>query len=340
MTSALFFVRVYDFWRFLPVFTLYRSLFGVFYLYIFDPVIILFVFFNYFLQKVIVFLFRLRYTFFMKFKYLIKNSLPKNVKVPPHAHNCYEFIYYFSAEGEIQYNSDYKSSSEEKLVYTPFKNGAVKSASFTDKSFIIIPPGIVHNEINREKSSVVAIGFDVEPDEKIIIDGLILKPFEDSFNIQSSVNEILEEFFDSPPHSGLMIDSLLTQIIIKISRLLLKTNEQMDFNFIRQYLDEYYMTDVDIDAISKQIGYSKSHFRAVFRKKFNVSFKQYILNKRLEYAESALKNSFLPLHEIAVNSGFEDYYQFSVFFKKKTGLSPKVFRLKYGKAVDENGNDL
>ena len=52
----------------------------------------------------------------MKFKYLIKNSLPKNVKVPPHAHNCYEFIYYFSAEGEIQYNSDYKSSSEEKLV--------------------------------------------------------------------------------------------------------------------------------------------------------------------------------------------------------------------------------
>ena len=137
-----------------------------------------------------------------------------------------------------------------------------------------------------------------------------------------------------------MIETLITQILIRISRLTLKSNEQVDFNFIRQYLDEYYMTDVDVDALSGQIGYSKSHFRTLFRKKFNVSFKQYILNKRLEYAESALKNSFLPLNKIATNSGFEDYYQFSVFFKKKTGLSPKVYRSKYGKSVDENGNDF
>ena len=276
----------------------------------------------------------------MKFKYLIKNSLPKNVKVPPHAHNCYEFIFYVSAEGKIQYNSDHRSSSKENLTYTPFSGKTIKSVPFADKSFIIIPPDIVHNEINRKKSSVVAIGFDAEGEEKKLIEGLMLKSFDDTFNIQSAVDEILKEFFEAPTHSGLMIETLITQILIRISRLTLKSNEQVDFNFIRQYLDEYYMTDVDVDALSGQIGYSKSHFRTLFRKKFNVSFKQYILNKRLEYAESALKNSFLPLNKIATNSGFEDYYQFSVFFKKKTGLSPKVYRSKYGKSVDENGNDF
>lgn len=276
----------------------------------------------------------------MKFKYLIKNSLPKNVKVPPHAHNCYEFIFYVSAEGEIQYNSDHRSSSKENLTYTPFSGKTIKSVPFADKSFIIIPPDIVHNEINRKKSSVVAIGFDAEGEEKKLIEGLMLKSFDDTFNIQSAVDEILKEFFEAPTHSGLMIETLITQILIRISRLTLKSNEQVDFNFIRQYLDEYYMTDVDVDALSGQIGYSKSHFRTLFRKKFNVSFKQYILNKRLEYAESALKNSFLPLNKIATNSGFEDYYQFSVFFKKKTGLSPKVYRSKHGKSVDENGNDF
>lgn len=276
----------------------------------------------------------------MKFKYLIKNSLPKNVKVPPHAHNCYELIFYVSAEGEIQYNSDARSSSKETLTYTPFSGKTIKSVPFTDKSFIIIPPDIVHNEVNRKKSSVVAIGFDAEGEERNLIESLMLKSFDDTLNVQSAVDEILEEFFDSPNHSELMIETIITQILIRISRMTLKSNEQVNFNFIRQYLDEYYMTDVDVDTLSEQIGYSKSHFRTLFHKKFNVSFKQYILNKRLEYAETALKNSFLPLNKIATNSGFKDYYQFSVFFKKKTGLSPKIYRSKYGKSVDENGNSF
>ena len=46
----------------------------------------------------------------------------------------------------------------------------------------------------------------------------------------------------------------------------------------------------------------------------------------MEKIKEDLRNSKLPLSQIAYENGFPDYYQFSAFFKKKAGVSPKNFR--------------
>ena len=47
---------------------------------------------------------------------------------------------------------------------------------------------------------------------------------------------------------------------------------------------------------------------------------------RLNLAKKLLKDSSIPIVDVAIRSGLEDQSYFSRFFKKKTGLTPSQFR--------------
>ncbi|MDY2850769.1 MAG: helix-turn-helix transcriptional regulator, partial [Candidatus Borkfalkiaceae bacterium] len=62
----------------------------------------------------------------------------------------------------------------------------------------------------------------------------------------------------------------------------------------------------------------------------SVPIHSYIQNERLEYAEELLKTTDLPVSAIAVKAGIPDYNYFSKVFRKRTGISPKAYRDKFG----------
>ncbi len=263
----------------------------------------------------------------MEFKYLINNHLQRNSKVPPHAHSCYEFIYYLEADGKIQYDPKPANDITNFLDFNKNFIDDIKELFFHSQTFIIIPPSILHNEINYNKSNVVCIGFVPNKEERDIINEYLLTSYNNSRGIDEYVNKIKEEFYAKKQYYDKLINLLLNEMLIHISRLSFDTNDS--FSYILSYIDEYYMTDIKIEDLASQAGYSVSYFRARFQKKFGVSIKQYILNKRLEYAKSALVSSTASISDIATIIGFTDYFHFSSFFKKKTGLSPKEYRNKY-----------
>lgn len=67
-------------------------------------------------------------------------------------------------------------------------------------------------------------------------------------------------------------------------------------------------------------------FPKYLKKKFGLTPKVYIQEKRLEYAKKLIMETELTLNQISELCGFSDYIQFSKFYKKKEGISPSQVR--------------
>jgi len=85
---------------------------------------------------------------------------------------------------------------------------------------------------------------------------------------------------------------------------------------------------IDIKELLEDIPMSYSKFRQDFKKTTGVSPNQYYLNIRLNKAKELLTATSLTINEIAYHTGFESIFYFSKLFKKKNGVSPRVFRGK------------
>lgn len=261
-----------------------------------------------------------------KLQYLYSSEFKETHDVPEHNHSCWELIYYSRAQGKTYYSKQEKSTR----MPTDFSRKDIslnEAFTFSDNTFVIIPPNIVHDEHTVGSANIISIGFHLEDEVETEIEKLVLYTNTDlDFSVWKYIKLIKKEFFEKNYRYKPMLDCLTRELLIHLSRLKRGKNTGSGIDYIVRYLDEYYMTDINIDDLAKTHGFSPSHFRLIFKNKVNLSPKQYILNKRLEKIKEDLSNSRLPLSQIAYENGFPDYYQFSAFFKKKTGVSPKDFR--------------
>ena len=80
------------------------------------------------------------------------------------------------------------------------------------------------------------------------------------------------------------------------------------------------------EEIAAQLGLSYSWFRRTFKDYTGVSPAQYQIQLRLIRAKELLSQTTLNITEIAYQLHFENGGQFSTFFKKREGLTPKEYR--------------
>lgn len=89
-----------------------------------------------------------------------------------------------------------------------------------------------------------------------------------------------------------------------------------------------YITDnltdpkLSVEDTAKHADISEEYLRRIFRAKYGVSPKEYILAKRLELAKAMIKYGDIKLNCIPYECGFTDYPYFSRIFKKRMGTPP------------------
>lgn len=84
--------------------------------------------------------------------------------------------------------------------------------------------------------------------------------------------------------------------------------------------------DIDISYLAEMCAISETYFRKLFKKIYEISPKQYILNLKLEVASQLLHSQFYTVSEVSDKSGFNDVKYFSKLFKKRFGFTPKEFQ--------------
>jgi AraC-like DNA-binding protein len=83
-----------------------------------------------------------------------------------------------------------------------------------------------------------------------------------------------------------------------------------------------------LDEIAKELFVSKTEIIRYFKKAYNTTPYQYLLNIKINHAKIMLENGTYSVIEISNQLAFSNPYHFSKIFKQKIGLSPSEYRKK------------
>lgn len=81
-----------------------------------------------------------------------------------------------------------------------------------------------------------------------------------------------------------------------------------------------------IDELAASLNLSSSHFQALYQQIFGISCYDDLLTAKIMQAEHHLKNTNLPVKEIARLCGYENETSFMRCFKKRTEKTPTEYR--------------
>jgi AraC-like DNA-binding protein len=84
--------------------------------------------------------------------------------------------------------------------------------------------------------------------------------------------------------------------------------------------------------LSAVAGLSRSYFSHAFRRSLGRSPHAHIVRLRVDRAMTLMRDSDVPLSEIALAVGFSDQAHFSNTFRRATGMTPTQWRKEYGAA--------
>ena len=102
-------------------------------------------------------------------------------------------------------------------------------------------------------------------------------------------------------------------------------------NDVKERLDASIYRKITLNDLCAEINISKSQMNREFKKYYNTTPYNYLLDKRIFMAKELLKNSSMKIFEISDKLCFSDEYNFSNIFKQKTGVSPIEFRKRLTK---------
>ena len=103
-----------------------------------------------------------------------------------------------------------------------------------------------------------------------------------------------------------------------------RKNEQI--RELIDYINNNYQKNLSIDFLSQFMGYSKTHFMAVFKQHAGTSCIEFIIQVRLNKACDLLMNTSDPILEIATAVGFNNLSNFNRQFKRYYELTPSQYR--------------
>jgi transcriptional regulator GlxA family with amidase domain len=84
-------------------------------------------------------------------------------------------------------------------------------------------------------------------------------------------------------------------------------------------------------------GVSEAHFARSFKEAFGIPPHRYLLTRRVERAMALLRDTDLPITQIAFDTGWESLGTFGRTFRDITGESPSVIRERARAAARELG---
>jgi len=82
----------------------------------------------------------------------------------------------------------------------------------------------------------------------------------------------------------------------------------------------------DVNALSRMLGLSRRSLELRFRKQTGTSIGKYTVERKLLAAERLVRDSMLPIDDVAESAGYSDRSTFHVAFKKRFGLAPVQYR--------------
>ncbi len=264
------------------------------------------------------------YSFKLKYKLVYSGTLSKcrGWREESHKHNFLELLFITEGEGSVTVsNKSFSAGRGDLFIYNA---GAMhyeeSSLKFPLAAYFI---GIDNLEItNLPKNHLLP------PETECRLNvGDMFEDFNQYFTI------IIKESCEKKQFYTELAQNASKAIIMLIFRLMNKIcsdNKYLEVNSIydaaKAYIDENYLRDLSLDEIASKCYVNKYHLSHIFAKVHEMSVGQYISELRLKEAKRLLRDTRLPVNEIADMAGFNDAGYFCRAFKKAFSCTPTAYR--------------
>ena len=143
-------------------------------------------------------------------------------------------------------------------------------------------------------------------------------------------NNASEAFYKSNNHSNLTIMKNLYELILLVKKEYEKkytpSNKML---IIKPALDliksTYDNEELSIDNLAGICSISTAYFHRIFTEVLGVSPKEYIINRRIEFAKKLISTRQFKISEVAEMCGYSEPCHFSRDFSRRTGTSPSKY---------------
>lgn len=192
-----------------------------------------------------------------------------------------------------------------------------------------MPDGVNHGEWFREAAYILS-NYNQLP-------GDIIHSALDRQHIYTLIDLILKENRNYGAGSAALIKSFMTSILEVLMRNIKQssffeiqksTDQDERITRLLSYINEHLAEPqlLKVEQLAKTFLLSPTYLSEYFRKKVNVSLREYIIKAKLKLVEIRLLNSNYTLTEIADELSFTDVSHLSKTFKRYTGMSIRDFK--------------
>lgn len=160
----------------------------------------------------------------------------------------------------------------------------------------------------------------------------------EGFEMNYIFNSMMKEFQDKKPGYLEIMRGYLTVVLGRLVRLTEFNNVDEVYKDIKkgnylkkaiQYIHRNYQEDIHLTSIASNLSISSNYIGKIFKEFEDTSPINYLNKYRIEQSCKLLLETFLPVYQIAVESGFKDVKFYYTFFKRVIGMSPGEFRNKF-----------
>lgn len=236
---------------------------------------------------------------------IYKGEHEPSFNIEKHRHSCGEIVYYINGSGVTFIGND--------------------SYPFAANTFCINNQGNKHWEKYNETTDLFFILYNRQNFDLDFKSGI----YSDTQNmvIQNLFRKLWKEFRDRKENYKLKMDIITLEILIEIGRITnIQTKAQLDFIYIKQFIDENFNMKIDLNLLANMTGYSYDRFRHVFKEEYGMPVTEYLQNVRISNSAKMLKLSNLSVTEISNRCGFSSTSQFIQIFKVSEGITPYQYK--------------
>lgn len=96
------------------------------------------------------------------------------------------------------------------------------------------------------------------------------------------------------------------------------------------YIEQHYDQDISVDDLAARVNMSKRNFIRRFKQATQNTPLEYVQKVKVEAVKKALENTRESVQSLMYSVGYNDSKTFRDVFKRITGVTPQVYRKKYG----------
>lgn len=250
-------------------------------------------------------------------------SLPGEEE-PPHVHPFYELVY--CTAGSI----DYLVGTEHYHV--------------NRGDLISIPPGVIHGSVSPEQSAESCRRYVLWLSQEFTqiytslfpTEGIPDSHFPSLFRTAGTAPEYISDSFRQCVQEceqrhfrwEAAVFGIATELCVQLARSW-QGNQVEDkpelLDRILSHVEAHLAEKITLPDIAARFWVSQSTISQLFRKKMGTSFYRYVTLRRLTEAKTLIRTG-IPMDQISIAVGFQDYSTFYRAFKAEFSISPAQYR--------------